>query len=309
MKYTTGLSIVPIIAFALALCYAFPISIIFACILIYYTYNRLLKFFIFISSILLFIYVNISDRQFFKNLNLILDNRFSLYVIIDAKIEGILFYIRQNSASDILQYAVYPIIINSLFIYTIFIFPFLFKFLFIENSKLEKKRLPTPNKNVPSDATIHTKHAASVAQPSTPLELSNRPIAEDYSEPEKKIQPASQPSTPSAPPKLSVEEQPGTGPLLCDGTVCNSGRSCNDEARRFCQDVIKKVVPSDHFFGQFELDCPSGKQFLDFAIKAPDGKLFGIKLEGTGVCMTAKDHNEHALQHREIEDACFKVRR
>ena len=93
--------------------------------------------------------------------------------------------------------------------------------------------------------------------------------------------PPAQPTTEQKPSvEIPFEEQWRTGPLRCDGLLCNPKNPCSDPERWFCRDVISKVVPPGHFYGQFWIELPSRPRRIDFAIETPNGKRIAVELDG-----------------------------
>ncbi|MDR2696113.1 MAG: hypothetical protein LBC79_07020 [Deltaproteobacteria bacterium] len=111
---------------------------------------------------------------------------------------------------------------------------------------------------------------------------------------------------------MFFEATMGTGPLLCDGRVCDSGRSCNGAERWFCRDVIRKVVPSGHFTGQCKIKLPSRDRFFDFAIETREGKRINVEVDGytyhAGPDVPEEKRGDDILREREAQDAGWTVR-
>lgn len=124
--------------------------------------------------------------------------------------------------------------------------------------------------------------------------------------------PAEQPP----PIEITFEEKWRTGPLHCDGVVCNPNHPCNGAERWLCRDVITKIVPEGHFSGQFELELPSGdrrkNRRVDFAIETPEGKRIVVEIDGYEAHvknLTYSAFNDQLLRQNELTCAGWTVLR
>lgn len=110
--------------------------------------------------------------------------------------------------------------------------------------------------------------------------------------------------------ELSFEEQWNTGPLLCDGTICNSKNPCSPPERWLCRDVVSKAIPAGYFTGQFWLSLQSGSRRVDFAIETPEGKRIVVELDGYAThveTLERDDFDDQLLRQNELVYAGWTV--